>query len=150
MPDDTLPLRIVLLDPPRGVTWALQEGRDRLVPPVHASPDRIVLETTVTLGPAEPDGARPCRGAAVQGPKGKRFLYANSGAIAGDATAAWQRRAKIPLPSLPPALVAELARAPDAVLEARVAGKARDGGPAAASVPILDGGWRVVASRTKA
>jgi hypothetical protein len=33
---------------------------------------------------------------------------------------------------------------PGAVIEARIAGKAKDGGPAAASVPLLGDGWRVV------
>lgn len=33
---------------------------------------------------------------------------------------------------------------PGAVLEARFAGVGRDGGPACATVPLLDGGWRLV------
>jgi hypothetical protein len=33
---------------------------------------------------------------------------------------------------------------PDGVLEARIQGTGRDGGPACATVPLLDAGWKVV------
>lgn len=141
-----LRLRIVLVAPPAGVRWALQEGRDRHVPPVRATPGEVVLEAAVTLGPATPEGTRPVRGAAVQGPKGARFVYAASGSYAGLPGAAGGRRAKVPLPDLPAALADAWLAAPDRVLEARVAGTARDGGAAAATVPLLDGGWRLVAA----
>ena len=136
-------LRIVLHAPPAGVRWALQEGRDRLVPPTRVGLDVVVLETTITLGPPAPDGTRPCRGPAVQGRPGARFVYAASGTYAGESTAPSGRRAKVPLPDLPAALAAAWDAAPDHVLEARVAGAAKDGGPAAATVPLLDGGWRL-------
>lgn len=142
-----LRLRIVLLGPPAGVRWALQEGRDRLLPPVLVTPDAVVLEATVVLGPvaAPDDGSRPLRGPAVQGPKGARFVYAASGSYAGAAGATSGRRAKVPLPDpLPAALAAAWAAEPTQVLEARIAGTARDGGPAAATVSLLDGGWRLV------
>jgi hypothetical protein len=137
-------LRIVLVDPPPGARWALQEGRDRLVPPISVSAAQLRLETTITLGPPGAGGARPCRGPAVQGRPGARFVYANSGTYAGDADSPWSRRAKVPLPDVPAALAARWDAAPDHVLEARIAGRAKDGGPAAASVPLLDGGWRLV------
>jgi hypothetical protein len=37
---------------------------------------------------------------------------------------------------------------PGAVIEARIAGTAKDGGPACATVGLLDGGWRVVRLRS--
>lgn len=142
----SLRLRAVLVAPPAGVHWALQEGRDRLVPPVAMTAGAVVLETTVTLGPAAPDGTRPVRGPAVQGRKGARFLYAASGSYAGAPGATSGRRAKVPLPDLPAAVAAAWVGDPTQVLEARIAGTARDGGPAAATVPLLDGGWRLVPS----
>lgn len=142
----SLRLRIVLVDPPAGVRWALQEGRDRLVPPVRATPGEVVLEAMVALGPPAPDGSRPVRGPAVQGPKGARFVYAASGSYAGAAGASGGRRAKVPLPDLPPALAAAWEAEPSRVLEARVAGTARDGGAAAATVPLLGEGWRLAAA----
>lgn len=137
-------LRIVLLAPPPDVRWALQEGRDRLVPPTSMLPDEVVLETTVTLGPPDEDGRRACRGAAVQGRPGARFIYAASGTYAGEAHSPWGRRAKVPLPEVAASVVAAWDAAPGHVLEARIAGTAKDGGPAAATVPLLDGGWRLV------
>ena len=146
MPSEQLPLRLILRDPPAGVRWALQLGRDQLVPPTRVAADRVVLETVVTLGPAAADGARPLRGPAVQGPRGGRFLYANCGTSAGDMASPWTRRAKVPLPTaLEPELVAAWQRAPGQVLQAEIAGTDKKGGPVCASVPLLGSGWRVVA-----
>lgn len=145
MPPDQLRLRVVLVAPPAGVRWALQLGRDQLVAPTAVAADRVVLETTVALAPPAPDGTRPLRGPAVQGPRGARFLYANCGTSAGDPSSPWTRRAKIPLPTaLAPELVAAWQQAPTQVLEAHVAGTDRKGGPACASVPLLGGAWRLV------
>jgi hypothetical protein len=146
MTTEPLRLRIVLVDPPAGVRWAMQHGRDELVPPVRATKGEVVLETTVTLSPSRVDGALVPRGAAIQGPAAARFIYANSGTYAGDAGTPWSRRAKIPLKGLTPALLEAWQRTPGATLEARIAGTARDGGPACATVPLLGDGWRVVKS----
>lgn len=143
-PVSLLRLRIILIAPPPGVQWALQEGRDRLVLPTRVGNEAVVLETRVTLGPPAPDGTRPCRGPAVQGRPGARFVYAASGTYAGAASAGSGRRAKVPLPDLPAVLAAEWDAAPDHVLESRIGGTAKDGGAAAATIPLLDGGWRLV------
>ena len=143
MSSPTLRLRIVLVTPPPDVRWALQEGRDLRVPPAAATADEVTLETAVTLGPAAADGSRACRGPAVQGRRGERFVYVNSGTYAGDSASPWGRRAKVPLPDLPDDMAAAWLADPARVLEARVAGTARDGGPAAPTVPLLAGGWHL-------
>ena len=144
-PAEELRLRVVLRDPPAGVRWALQLGRDELVPPVRATPDRVVLETVVTVAPPAADGTRALRGPAVQGPRGGRFLYARCGTMAGDHASPWTRRAKVPLPTtLDDALLAAWQRDPSQVLEAAIAGTDRKGAPACASVPLLGDGWRLV------
>jgi hypothetical protein len=77
------------------------------------------------------------RGPFVQGPRGGRFVYIGSGTLAGDSASLITRRAKI----APGAITRELAdqaRAAGGVLQTRIAGKGKDGGPAAASVPLLD------------
>lgn len=137
-------LRIVLVAPPANVRWAVQEGRDHLVAPTRVDADAVVLETHVSLGPAAQDGTRPCRGAAVQGKPGARFVYAASGSYAGASSIGGGRRAKVPLPDLSAALAAAWDAEPTQVLEARIAGTAKDGGAAAATVPLLDSGWRLV------
>ena len=144
MPTSAVPLRVVLVAPPAAVPWVLQLGRDGHAAPRAVTTDRVVLETSVTLAPGRGDAPAALRGPAVQGPPAARFLYACSGKRAGDPASRWDRRAKVPLAGITSALVAECERTPGSWLEARVAGTSRDGGPACASVPLLDGGWRVM------
>lgn len=144
---ETLPLRIVLLAPPAGVPWALQVGQAaaaRLEAPLSVTPERVVLAATVTLAGVDAAGRPLLRGPAVQGPPGGRFVYATSGQRAGASGSPYDRRAKIPLATITPALVAQWRGTPGAWLEARVTGTARDGGPACATVPLLGGGWQLV------
>jgi hypothetical protein len=68
-----------------------------------------------------------------------------SGKRAGQANSCWDRRAKVSLKGITPQLIAAVKQQPGAHLEARIAGTAADGGPACATVPLLEGGWRVVA-----
>ena len=72
-----------------------------------------------------------------------RFSYLAAGRRAGDTTSCWDRRAKVALAGITPAVLAAWRATPGAVLEARIAGTARDGGPACATVPLLGGGWQV-------
>lgn len=76
----------------------------------------------------------------TQGPRGARFVYVNSGTLAGQANTKWTRRAKVPLSGITWAMIK---RAKGAILEARIDGVGRDGGPACGTVPLLDGGWRI-------
>ena len=150
---ESLPLRIVLLAPPAGVPWALLEGKAAaaiLVPPMARSSERVVLATTLTLAGMDAAGQPILRGPAVQGPSGGRFLYATSGQRAGDPKSVYDRRAKIALGTITPALLAQWRQTPGAWLEAHVAGTGRDGGPACATVPLLGGGWHVVAREPSA
>jgi hypothetical protein len=78
------------------------------------------------------------------GPPAGRFVYVNAGTLAGQADSCWTRRAKVKTAGITPALVDETLATPGAVLEARIAGAGRDGTPCCATVPLLDGGWRVV------
>jgi hypothetical protein len=84
-------------------------------------------------------------GKLAHGSPSERFLYVCSGTCAGQVHSCWTRRAKIGLSGISSALLQALQAAPSLRLEARFAGRAKDGGPACATVPLL-GGWRVVAS----
>jgi uncharacterized protein DUF5990 len=137
-----LPLRITLVRPPPGVRFAVQRGRDGLLPPAHASPGALTFELSVRAAPRA-DGTVNVLGPFAHGPPAGRFLYVCSGTRAGQPDSCWTRRMKIGTAGITAALVAETLAAPGAVLEARVAGTATDGGPACATVPLLDGGWRV-------
>jgi hypothetical protein len=136
-------VRIVLVDPPRGVVFALQRGRNELAG--AASSLGALLSFDFTLCAEErPGGLVGWTGEFVQGRPGGKFVYVNSGTLAGQEGSGWTRRAKIGLESVGWDLARDVALRPGSRLEVRVAGKARDGGPACASVPLLDGGWRAV------
>jgi hypothetical protein len=83
-------------------------------------------------------------GAFAQGPPAGRFVYINSGTLAGQADSVWTRRAKVPLAGITWAMI-ERARAAGSMLETEIERTARDGGPVCATVPLLSGGWRMAA-----
>jgi len=129
-----LTLRIILADPPAGVVFSKQDARNHPVDPVRAYGD-LSFDIPITLTPT-PNGLRP-GGVFVRSDGRGRFVYIASGQAAGDCRTEWQRRLKVYLHDLPADLVA------GEVLEATVAGRARDGGPACATVPLLSGWIRV-------
>ena len=133
-------IRIRVTNPLKGVTMQVQRGKCELLPPIKNTASEMVFEFDIDVDVSS--GVPNFLGAYAQGPKDARFVYVNSGAMAGDA-ADWQRRAKVPLRGLTWALAEEAARTPGAVLAARIAGKAKDGGPVCASIPLLAPGWHV-------
>ncbi len=135
-------LRVVLIDPPAGVHFAVQRGRDELLPAFASSTDRICFEFPVSLLDACSTPPR-ITGAYAQGPAAARFVYVNSGTAAGQLGSCWTRRIKVPLGGLGSALLQSLGSANVYALEAEISGRARDGGPACATVPLLRD-WRRV------
>lgn len=138
-----LALRITVVDPPPGIAWALQLGRDELVPPTKQSGGRITFDFTVDVVTGEKPGAFRLRGKAVQGRPGERFVYLGIGSYAGQAGAAFDGRAKISLEGITRPLLDAVQARRAGVLEAEFAGTARDGAPSRASVALLGEGWRV-------
>jgi len=129
-------LRIEVIAPPTGVAFAMQRGRDELVPPISISADALLFEFSVRVADLNVQPPR-LLGPFAQGPVGARFVYINSGTLAGQATSCWTRRAKVPLFGIPKsAFESALARS-GSILQASIRGTARDGGPACASVPLL-------------
>ena len=135
-------IRVIVDDPPDGVVFQLQRGKQELVPPVRATPREIVFDFALRVGKRS-TGEPNFLGPFVQGPPAGRFVYITSGTLAGQANSYWTRRAKVPLTGITWDLI-ERARAGNVVLESHVAGTGRDGGPACASVPLRVPGWRVV------
>ena len=146
-PSVEVPLRIIVVHPPAGVEFRLQQGRSNLVAPTRVTPTEIQFDFNLRLGPTR--GDRPnLLGDAAQGPPANRFVYVNSGRQAGQQETCWDRRAKVPLQGITSALLKALLAANDAVLEARIEGTARDGGPVCATVSLLGETWRLVAKRS--
>jgi hypothetical protein len=137
-------LRVVVLHPPAGVAFRMQRGRDGLVDAVSAADAALVFEAAVRVGARRADGGPNLLGPFAHGRPDDRFLYVNSGTSAGQAGSCWTRRAKVRLGGIGWELVDRALRDPRIVLEARLEGTGRDGGPACAGVPLLDGGWRAV------
>lgn len=141
-PTIDLPLRIVMLAPPQDVAIAMQRGasaRADLVQAVARSTDALVFEFEVRADLSAPGKPPRLLGPFVQGSPNARFVYVNSGIYAGKQHSTWGRRAKVPLQGITREMIESLP--PGHRLEAAFAGRARDGGPAAASIPVLPPGW---------
>lgn len=137
-------LRIRVADPPPGVVFCLQRGRGELVSPVMADGSELVFDLSVRVGESRDGSGTNFLGPFTQGPVSARFVYVNAGTSAGQFQSCWTRRIKVPLSGIDRTLVEEALRSEASTLEARIAGRAKDGGPACATVPLLDGGWRLV------
>ena len=144
--DRQIPLRIVVRRPPSGVRFALQRGPTataELVPPARVDADSLSFEITVRLGDQRSAAKLRFLGPYVHGTPDSRFLYINSGQLAGDPASGWSRRAKVWLKAITADQVEAVLRNKGAVLEAEIEGTAKDGGPACASTNVL-GEWRVL------
>src|SRR5258708_34937862 len=91
-----LPLRITVVDPPKGVEFRLQRGRSDLVVPTRATRTEIQFDFTLRLGPKR-HRHPTLLGEAAQGPPEGRVVYINSGRRAGQDATCWDPPAKVPL-----------------------------------------------------
>jgi hypothetical protein len=137
--DTELRLRLNVLDPPKDVRFQMQRGRSDLVPPVRQSRNALRFEFSVRIG-ERPNGNPNFLGPFTQGPPEARFVYVNSGTLAGQPESCWTRRAKIPLTGITWQLI-EAARRDGAALEADMPGRGRDGSPTCATVKGVT--WQV-------
>lgn len=135
MPATSITLRIVVVGSPPDVTWCVGSKRGGFLGIVRANGTDLTFEVVARVK----DGR--LLGDEIQGPPAARFLYLASGTLAGDAGSCWTRRAKVPLSTITPAMMNK-----GGTLVAKIAGKAKDGGPACASVPLLAGGWKATRS----
>lgn len=132
-------LRIVIERPPSGVDYAVQRGRGQSYEAVQTQRSTgadLLFEFSVVVKTAAGGGPPVLTGPFVQGPPSARFIYVDIGTLAGQTETCWSRRLKIPLIGITWAMVDR-----GTVLEARVAGTARDGSPTCATVKTFRG-WR--------
>ena len=139
-----LPIRIILVHPPQDVRFCVQRGKAELLPPAQTGAELLTFDLAVRVGMPQANGTPNLLGPFAQGTPADRFIYVNAGTAAGQLNSTWTRRAKIKLAGITAAMIEETLATPGAVLVARIASKAKDGGPAAASVPLLGDGWQVV------
>jgi hypothetical protein len=135
-----LTLRIVVENPPPGVAFALQKGSGSVHEPVQRQTSDgadLTFEFQPVIRDVS-DSMAALGGPFVQGPPRKRFVYLDIGTAAGQFGSAWSRRMKVPLEGIP----AKMLRT-GGILEARVPGIGRDGGPNCATVRDFEG-WKAV------
>ena len=141
-----VPLRIVVEGPLAGVAYRLQKGKTpvcELVDPVRSSAAKLEFELSVLAGERDTNTAPRLTGPYAQGPADARFVYVNSGTLAGQHDSGWTRRAKVTLAGITWEMVEAVAGDGGRVLEARMPGVGRDGGPTCASFRLLGDGWVV-------
>ena len=134
-----VPIRIVVSDPLAGVAMLVQDGKDKLLPPVEFSAAAHMFEFQISVDLSS--GPPNFLGRFAQGPKDARFVYVNSGTYAGISHSCWGRRAKVSLMSITREQI-EKAVSGNAVIETRFPGVGKDGGPTCASVKGIE--WKVV------
>lgn len=141
-------LRIRLQNPPAGVDFGLQQGSGHTYDTLQkqrSAGQELVFDCTIGAQP-DKDGHPRLSGKLVQGPPASRFLYITIGTSAGQWDSVWSRRLKIPLTGITADLISQLAANPATVLETRVPGTGKDGGPTCGTVKPF-GGWQI-ASKT--
>ena len=145
--ESKLTLRIVLERPPAGVDFGLQKGRGsdyETVQTQRSSTKDLSFEFSLTLKTNRRDAEPDFSGSFVQGPQGERFVYLDIGTYAGQKETSWSRRLKVPLSGITWDLIDRVDKLPS-VLEARVPGTGKDGGPNCATVKPFNG-WKLAPS----
>ena len=140
--DQEITLRLVLEQPPPGVDFGIQKGRGSLFETIQtqrSTSGDLSFEFPVTVKAVSGGGSVDFGGPIVQGPRGGRFVYVDIGTYAGQRDTPWSRRLKVPLAGITSTLIQQLSSGTNRVLEARVPGTGRDGGPSCASVKNFQG-----------
>lgn len=136
-----LTLRIVIEDPPPGVDFALQKGSGSVYETVQRQRSKgqdLSFEFQPSVRDGVSDGMAALHGPFIQGPPRRRFLYVDIGTYAGQADSCWSRRLKVPLDGITAKMIDK-----GGVVEARVPGTGRDGGPNCATVKEFEG-WKAI------
>jgi hypothetical protein len=137
-PGQSIALRLRIDDPVPGVAYSLQNKKGEPVGRLVAGDGPLSLDVPVLVAPGPKFYGDFVR---AEGPS-RRFVYIAIGEQAGQHPSEWSRRAKIDIHILSAELL-EKALA-GRVLEARLPGRDKNGGPACATLlPI--GGWSVAA-----
>lgn len=143
--NDDLHLRIVLVSPPPGVDFGLQSGSGNKYETVQkqVSGEADLLFLLAVKIKNDKEGNVDFAGPFVQGSKGDRFIYVDIGTYAGNPESEWGRRLKIPLKDMSHTFIEKLRSDDKLILETRVPGTGKDGGPNCATVKPFEG-WHAV------
>ena len=140
-----LTLRIILKKPPVDVDFGLQKGRGsdyETIQKQRSKAKDLYFEFTVGVKASRKDAMPAFQGPLVQGPPGERFIYIDIGTYAGQTDSCWSRRLKIPLSGITWDMIDRLLANSESVLETRVPGTGKDGGPTCGTVKPFKG-WNL-------
>jgi hypothetical protein len=134
-----VPIRVICLNPPLSETTAFGlQDTARVVQPGTINPDgTLVFEATLTVS-IKGDHFWFHGDKFVHGSKDMRFMYLTLQTRSVDGIPQIVKRIKVQLGSITAAQLASVTADDKAVLQVTVDGKG------AASVPLLEGGWKVV------
>ena len=139
-----LRLRIVLVAPPAGVDFGLQDGKGsdyKTTQKQRSEGADLNFDCTVTVKNNRDDGLPNFLGPWTQGPATGRFVYIDIGKLAGQTDSCWERRIKVPLSGITWDMIQQVSEDSKLVLEAHIPGMAKDGGPSCATVHPTQG-WK--------
>ena len=137
-------LRIVLIAPAAGVDFGVQDGKGSDYTTIQKQRSKgadLSFEFTVTVKNNRDDGIPNFVGPLAQGPAAGRFIYIDIGKLAGQTDSAWERRIKVPLGGISWEMIEKASADPKLLLEARLPGTGKDGGPSCATVHPAEG-WK--------
>ena len=133
-PGSNVTLKLSVVTPPRGVAHSLQ-GKDGEIFDARMSTGKtIVFSVPVRLEEGKAGWRFLGDFVRTEG-KTRRFVYVGIGKHAGQPETHWDRRAKVDLPEVTPAMIAK-AKAGKLVLEGAYAGTDARGEPSCATVKV--------------
>jgi hypothetical protein len=138
-----LTLRIIVEKPPAGVDFGVQKGKGNAYETVQTQRFKgkdLSFEFMVRVKTGT-NSTPNFLGPFVHGPTGERFVYLDIGTCAGQTDTAWSRRMKIPLKGISSDIVEHVLADTHSLLETRVAGTGKDGGPTCGTVKPF-AGWK--------
>ncbi len=142
-----LPFKIVIVSPPLGVCFGIQEGKGKeyaVLQKKNSEKGNLLFQFTVPVKLGK-KGSWELYGPIVQGPIGERFLYLDIGTYAGQTDSIWSRRLKIPLSLITQNLLNQAIGNPAKVFETNISGTGKDGGPNCGTVKPFSG-WHLTES----
>ena len=136
-----LSIRIILESPPAGVDFGIQKGSGNTYETIlkqRSSNQDLCFEFKISVKESK-TSLHNFTGPYVQGPSNERFIYVDIGTAAGQINSVWTRRLKIPLRDISAETIKQMLTDSSLVLETKVPGTGRDGGPNCATVKPFSG-----------
>lgn len=139
-----LAIRIILESPTPGVDFGIQKGsgnRYETILKQRSNEQDLCFEFKISVK-TNTASLYNFTGPYVQGPSNERFIYVDIGTAAGQINSVWTRRLKVPLRDISAETIQQLLTDSSLVLETKVPGTGRDGGPNCATVKPFPG-WHL-------